>query len=140
MPYYFEKCYFDSQKIGVRNECNMLSCGGKHLDFDLFFHRTNNEYFYCVNRKQLGEYYHCVLNDQKILCPKKCAECAVCKLVATVFENLQESYFFYPNKYNLQPVLWRIFYENGNKSYKFRLEIVKTVEGPDLVLDYGETC
>ena len=81
-----------------------------------------------------------MLNDQKNLCPKKCAECAVWKLVATVFENIQDSYFFYPNKYNLQPALWRIFYENGNKSYKFRLEIVKTVEGPDLVLDYGETC
>ena len=84
MPYYFEKCCFDSQKIGVRNEC----------DFGLFFHRTSNEYFYCVNRKQLGKYYHCVLNDQKIFCLEKCAECSVSKLVATVFENLQDSYFF----------------------------------------------
>ena len=92
-----------------------------------------------MNRGQLGEYYHCMLNDQKIFCPEKCAECTVCKLVATLFENLQASYFFYPNKYNLQPVLWRVFYQNGNKSYKFRLEIAKTVEGPDLVLDYGET-
>ena len=61
-------------------------------------------------------------------------------IIIKKLENLQDSNFFDPNKYKLQPVLWRIFYENGNKSYKFRLEIAKTVEGPDLVLDYGETC
>ena len=140
MPLYFEKCCFDSKKIGVRNEFDMLSCEGKHSDFGLFFHRTKNEYFHCLNRKQLGKYYHCVLNDQKVFCPEKCAEYAICKLVAMVFENLQDSYFFYLNKYNFQPVLWRDFYENGNKSYKFRSEIAKNVEGPDLVLDYGKTC
>ena len=81
-----------------------------------------------------------MLNDQKIFCPEKCAECAVCKLVPTVFSNLRDSYFFCPNKYNFQPVLWRVFYENGNTSYKFRLEIAKTADSPDLVLDYGQTC
>ena len=26
MSYYFQKCYFDSEKIGVRNECDRLAC------------------------------------------------------------------------------------------------------------------
>ena len=110
MPLYFEKCCFDSQKIGLRNEFDMLSCEGKHSDFDLFFHRTNNEYFYCLNNKHLGKYYHCVLNDQEVFCPEKCAEYAIFKLVVMVFENLQDSYFFYLNKYNFLPVLWRVFF------------------------------
>ena len=54
MSYYFEKCCFDSQKNDARNECNMLSCEGKHSDLGLFFHQTNNEYFYCLNRNSLA--------------------------------------------------------------------------------------
>ena len=141
MPLYFEKCCFDSQKIGLRNEFDMLSCEGKHSDFGLFFHRTNNEYFYCLNSKQLGKYYHCVLNDQEVFCPEKCAEYAIFKLDVMVFENLQDSYFFLSKQIQFSACFVEdFFYENGNKSYKFRLEIAKNVEGPDLVLDYGKTC
>ena len=31
MSYYFKQCCFDSERLGVRNECNRLSCAsGKH--------------------------------------------------------------------------------------------------------------
>ena len=47
MPDYFQKCCFDADVIGKRTECNRLSCEGKHTEFTLFFHKINNESFYC---------------------------------------------------------------------------------------------
>ena len=57
MAYSFQKYCFDSEKIGLVKECDRMSCflNGSH-NFDLFFHRNNNESFYCLNRKQLKEY------------------------------------------------------------------------------------
>ena len=52
----FEICCHDSVLIGIRSECDRLSCEGEHTEFNLFYHKVNNEYFYCVNRQQLGEY------------------------------------------------------------------------------------
>ena len=43
------------------------------------------------------------------LCPNNCNECAVCKEFAVVFENLQDAYFFSPNKDKNQPVKWKVF-------------------------------
>ena len=34
----------------------------------------------------------------------------------------------------------RVFFERGNKSCKFRIEIGKTIESEDLVLNYGSSC
>ena len=71
MTYYFEKCYFDSEKMGVRTECDRMSCvlNRKHDKFELYFHRTNDESFYCLNRKQLKEYWQCLQENQEIFCP-----------------------------------------------------------------------
>ena len=57
MRYSFQKCCFDFERIGLVKECDRMSCilNGSHK-FDLFFHRNNDETFYCVNRKQLKEY------------------------------------------------------------------------------------
>ena len=106
MPYYFEKYCFDSEKIGVINECDKMSCilNRKH-DLEKYYHQTNNKIFYCLNRKQLSKYWHCVIEDQRISCPEKCDYCKVCNVLKELFENLQDAYFFTPNKNKHQPIL-----------------------------------
>ena len=57
-----------------------------------------------------------------------------------VFENLQDAYFFTPNKNKHQSVFWRFFSKGVNNSEKFRIEIAKTVESDNLVLNNRSTC
>ena len=40
MTYYFEKCCFDCEKMGVTTECDRMSCvlNRKHDNFELNFH------------------------------------------------------------------------------------------------------
>ena len=61
----------------------------------LFYHKVNNEYFYCVNREQLGQYWRCVVEDRDVFCRDRCDKCNICKEMS-VFSELQDSYFFYP--------------------------------------------
>ena len=56
MSNFFQKCCFESEVIRKRAECDRLSYQGKHTEFTFFFHKSNKEYFYCLNRKQLDEY------------------------------------------------------------------------------------
>ena len=139
--YSFQKCCFASEKVGLPKECDKISCilNGSH-SFDLFLHQNNNESFYCVNRRQLGESWRCVQEDRETFCCDHCDECSVCKEFAHVFENLQEAYLFLPNKDKHQPVMWKVIFEDGNKLRKFRIEIAKTIESEDLVLNYGSVC
>ena len=65
----FEICCDDSVLIGTRSECDRLSYEGKHTELNLFYHKANNEYFYCVNRQQLGEYWRCVIEDGDAFLP-----------------------------------------------------------------------
>ena len=127
--------------MGVRNECDRLTCilNGKY-DFELHFHQTNEESFYCLKRRQLGEYWCCLIKDCQTFWPDKCDKCNICKDFVVVLEYLQDAYFFLPNKNNHQPVLWRVFFKVGNKFRKFRIEIAKTVESKSIVLNYGLTC
>ena len=78
--------------------------------------------------------------DRESFCPEHCDKCSVCDEYALVFENLLGSYCFSPNKDKHQPVMWKIFFEDGNKLRKFRTEIAKTIESEHLVLDYGLAC
>ena len=80
MSYYHQKCCFDSGKIGLRNECDRFSCisNGKH-NFGLFSHQNNNETFYCLNRKQLEEYWQCVIAERQAFCSDKSCFCEICK-------------------------------------------------------------
>ena len=66
----YQKCCFEADVIGKRVECDRLSCVGKHAEFTLFFHKINNASFYCLNRKQLGEYWKCIMKDQEVFCPE----------------------------------------------------------------------
>ena len=54
----FLNCYHDSLLIGTRSECERFSCQeGKHDPmFNLYYYK-DKEYFYCVNKKQLGQYW-----------------------------------------------------------------------------------
>ena len=78
--------------IDVINECDRMSriFNRKH-EFEKYSHKGNDETFYCLNTKQLGEYWHCVIEDQRVFCPEKCDECEVCKAVIEVLENLQDA-------------------------------------------------
>ena len=116
--------------------------------FNLYYHQVNNEYFYCVNRKQLGQYWKCVVEDQDVICPSRCDKCNICNEMTEIFTELQDSYFFCPttsvanNQEDIpyQPVLWRIFNSAINKgNKKIRIEIGKSVKHHGLVLNYGET-
>ena len=108
----------------------------------------NNRYFYCLNRKQLGQYWQCVIKDRDTFCPEICEKCSICKEITDMFVQLQDSYFFYPktrpanNQENspYQPVLWRVYNKFINKiSNKFYTEIAKSIPHHDLVLNYGQT-
>ena len=140
MSYYFQKCCFDADVIGKPTECDRLNCEGKHTEFTLFFHKVNNTSFYCLNGKQLEEYWKCIVKDQEVFCPEKCNKCYVCKFLSQAHEELKDSCFFTPNKHlPSQPILWRIFTKDQKNNYVFRTEIAKTVKATGRVYR-GEIC
>ena len=146
----FEIYCYNSLLIGTRNERDRVSCKGKHAPvFNLFFHKVSNEYFYCVNREQLGQYWLCVIEDGDVFCPDRCDKCNIWKEMTDVFTELQDSYFFYPRtdvannheEIPYQPILRRIFTSVIDKIIKkFRIEIGKSSPNRGLVLNYGKTC
>ena len=145
----FLTCSHNSLLIGGRSECDRLQCQGKHYPvFNVFYHKVNKHFFYCLNRNQLGQYWKCVVEDRDFLCSSRCDRCSICKEMSDVFSELEDSWFFYPkttlaNNHDgipYQPVLWRIFTSTLNKrNEKFRIEIAKSIPDTGLVLDYGQT-
>ena len=108
----------------------------------LYFFIKNNQYFYCLNRKQLEEYWGCIVKDQEVFCPEKCNNCVVCKFLTKAYNELKSAYFFSARKdIPYQPILWRIFTDVTDKNGKiiFRIEIGKTVKVFNLVCN-RETC
>ena len=145
----FEICCHDSLLIGTRSECDRLICAkGKHAPvFNLYYHKVNNEYFYCVNREQLGQYWHCVIEDRDTFCPDRCDKCKMCKEMSMFLLNCQ-IVIFYPRtdpansqeEISYQPILWRIFTSVIDKNKRFWMEIGKSIPNRGLVLNYGKTC
>ena len=91
----FLTCCHDSLLIGTRSECDRLQCQGKHDPvFNVFYHKVNNQFFYCLNRNQLGQYWKCVVEDRDFLCSSRCDRCSICKEMSDVFSELQGSCFF----------------------------------------------
>ena len=136
--------------IGTRYECDRLSCEHeKHSpEFDVYYHKVNNEHFYCLNQKQLGQYWQCVVKGRDTFCHERCEKCTICKEMTDVFTELQDSFFFYPkqslaNNVDLvpyQPVLWRVFNSViDKKNKKFRIETGKSIPHTGFFLDYGKT-
>ena len=114
----FLTCCYDSVLIGTRSKRDRLQCQGNHNPvFNVFHHKVNNQYFYCLNRKQLGQYWRCVVEDRDYFCSKRCDRCSICKEMTDVFSELQDSSFFYPkttvannfDQIRYQSVLWRVF-------------------------------
>ena len=133
----FLLCCHDSLLVGTRSECDRFSCQeGNHSPvFNLYFHKGNNEYFYCINREQLGQYWKCVVEDRDSFCPSRCDQCNICKEMSDVFTELQDTYLPY------QPVLWRVFNSVINKNNKnFRIEITKSIPPSGSVLNYRKIC
>ena len=137
----FAKYCFDSEVVGFHYECDRLNCRGNHA-FTLYW--QNNLYFYCLNRKQLGQYYRCIVEDCQWLCPGECKCCSVCKEMSEDFSELQRVYFFQPNVSGdkpLQPVMWLIFNRNIDKNNRqFKTEIAKSIPHIGIVTNYGHTC
>ena len=91
----FLTCCHDSVLIGTRSECDRLQCqGNQDPVFNVFYHKVNNEYFYCFNRNQLGQYWKCVVEDRDFFCSSRCDRCSICKEMSDVFSEFQASYFF----------------------------------------------
>ena len=116
--------------------------------FNLYYHKGNNEYFYCVNRKQLGQYWKCAIEDRDAFCPSRCNKCSICNEMTEIFTELQDSLFFclktsVVNNHEeipYQPVFWRVFTRVIDKNNKtFRIEIGNSIPHCGLVLNYGKT-
>ena len=66
----FTKCCFNFEVIGRYCECDRLNCKRYHNPvFTLY--SQNNVSFYCLNQKQLGQYWKCIIEDIRWMCPSK---------------------------------------------------------------------
>ena len=126
----FEKCCFDYDLVCVTTQFDRLNCeSNQDPPFEIFFHKNNDEYCYCLDRNQLDQYWHCVTQNMKLLCPRDCGKCFACKEFLLIYTELKESYFFCANVSSsghmkpYQPVKWRIFTTTNKK--KIRMEIAK---------------
>ena len=144
----FTKCCFDFDVVGFHSVCDMQGCKGNHHPaFTVYYQKVNDEYCYCLNRKQLGQYWRCVVDNTNFLCPSRCERCKACKEMSHVFSELQDSYFFHPRTdlpncfvdKPYQPVMWSVFNRPSSKK-EFRIEIAKSIPHIGLVRDYGQTC
>ena len=84
----FLLCCHDSLLIGTRSECEIIL--NKNTHYYSYYHMNNNEYFYCLNRDQLGQYWQCVVGGRDAFCPDRCEKCNACKEMADVFTELQD--------------------------------------------------
>ena len=101
-----------------------------------FFIKKIDQYFYCLNRKQLEEYLGCIVKEKEVFCPEKCNNCVACKILTKAYDELKSAYFFPARKdMHYQPILWQIFTDVIDKNNKiiFRIEIVKAVKAFNLV-------
>ena len=94
----FSICCHDSLLVGTQSECDRLSYEHeKHSpEFNVYYHKANNEYFYCLNHKRVRPILAIVIADRDAFCLEKCEKCSICKEMANVFVKLQDSFFFYP--------------------------------------------
>ena len=104
----FEFCCSDFDVVRSTSECNRLTCDGKHNPvFTILFQKSSNEYCYCLNRVQMRQYWRCVCENQKLICPKKgnifdtFNKCILCQEVSDIYEELRKTIFFIQMKVNL---------------------------------------
>ena len=90
----FEKCCFDYDLVRKASQCDRINCLEHESKFSVYYHKVNNDYCYCLNHIQLGEYWRCVLNDRDYFCSNSCEKCMICKEVSHIFSELPDGYFF----------------------------------------------
>ena len=91
----FIECCFQSDSQIVAT-CERLDCRGKYK-FDDRSHKKINgdvERFYCLDRKSLKEYWHCLLFENHKICPEWCKECGSCKELEDVRDEFKKATFF----------------------------------------------
>ena len=144
MNYYFEKCCSNYELVSKSSQCNRITCQASHdPEFYVYFHKVNNESCYCLNRKQLRQYWCCIVQDREKLCPMSCSRCEICKEVSHIFSELKDAYFFTPKTEAIhntdipfQPVLWRVF----SAKTEINIQIAKSKKSIGIITDYGEVC
>ena len=113
--YYFMECCFEHQKTHIIEKCDLMGCEGKHHFQKYFIEKKDDQkklaHFYCLDRKQLGEYWHCAQIKREAFCPKHCDNCKICFDFLKIFQELQESQFFSSRKdMDYQPIAWRVVF------------------------------
>ena len=103
-----KSCCFDFDVARSTPGCDRLTCDGKHDPvFNILFDKSTNEYCYCLNRKQLEQYWDCVSKNREAICSKKCSvfdvfnKCMLCRQVADIWYELQKNFFFIQMKSSL---------------------------------------
>ena len=90
----FEKCCYDFDLVRKTSQCDRINCFANHdPQFSVYYHKNNNQSCFCLNRRQLGQYWRCIINDRDYFCPSSCEQCKVCKEVSHIFSELQNAYF-----------------------------------------------
>ena len=105
----FEKCCYDFDLVRKTSQCDRINCFANHDP--QCFHKNNSQSCFCLNRRQLGQYWHCIINDRDYFCPLSCEQCKICKEVFHIFSELQDAYFFNLNIF-LIVVLLKIYLIN----------------------------
>ena len=70
------------------------------------------ERFCFLDRKQLNEYWQCVLTGHSLICCKWCKKCGCFKELEVIREELKESWFFSSrNDHNYQTCVMDNFFQ-----------------------------
>ena len=62
-------------------------------EFTVYYHRSNNEYCYCLDRKQLGQYWRCVNENHDKLCFRKRTKCLIFKEASGILTSYRKVTF-----------------------------------------------
>ena len=145
----FSICCHDSLLVGTQSECDRLSYEHeKHSpEFNVYYHKANNEYFYCLNHKELGQYWQLSLQIEMLFVLKNVKNAVFVKKWQMFLLNCNIVSFFIHKSvaYNFgqvpyQPKFWRVLNSVIDKrNKKFRIEIGKSIPHTEFVLNYGRT-
>ena len=131
---FIECCFQSDSKIAAA--CERLDCRGKYK-FDDRSHKKRNsdvERSYCLDRKSLKEYWHCVLFENHMICPEWCKECGSCKELEDVRDELKRAYFFNAKTDSLHQLVFQsVHFKNEHINPTFRIDIKKAKENKQMI-------
>ena len=135
MNYCFLECCFESNSKTVAT-CERLGCRGKHKFDERLCKKRNGdvERFYCLDRKSLKEYWHCVLFKNHMICPEWCKGCGSCKELEDVRDELKRAYFFNAKTDSLHQLVFQsVHFKNEHINPTFRIDIKKAKENKQMI-------